>query len=355
LQGSVSPSNTNQKNSRRKEEHLRINLEHDVQFEAVTTGLENYHFVHQALPELDIADIDLSTTLFGKGIKAPLVISSMVGGIEAAGSINRNLAQAAQAIGVAMGVGSQRTAIEDSEVAPTYQVRDIAPDILLFANLGAVQLNYGYGVGECRQAVEMIGADALILHLNPLQEALQHDGNTNFTGLLRKIEQVCRELPVPVIVKEVGWGISEKVARKLAEVGVAGIDVAGAGGTSWSEVERYRAHGRSSNNVAAAFASWGIPTAESIEMARCGAPETTLIASGGIRNGLDVAKAIALGADAAGIATPLLKAANSSAKVAVAAIQEVIEGLRISMFCIGASSIQELKNSPLLERKSRGQ
>jgi len=355
LQGPISPFNTNQKNSRRKEEHLRVNLEHNVQFQEVDTGLDDYQFIHQALPELDLADVCLSTTLFGKRLQAPLIISSMVGGIEAAGRINRDLAQAAQAMGVAMGVGSQRTAIEDREVVPTYQVRDIAPDILLFANLGAVQLNYGYGVEECCRAVDMIGADGLILHLNPLQEALQHDGNTDFAGLLGKIERVCHEFPVPVIVKEVGWGISEGVARRLAEVGVAGIDVAGAGGTSWSEVERYRAHAKSGNNIAATFASWGIPTAESIEMARRGSPQTTVIASGGIRNGLDVAKAIALGADAAGIAAPLLKAANSSAETAMAAIQEVIGGLRISMFCIGAGSIGELKNSPLLERKSRGQ
>jgi len=346
---------TMNQNSRRKEEHLRISLEHDVQFERVTTGLGDYCFIHQALPELDLVSVDLSTTLFGKNLRAPLIISPMVGGIGAAGRINRNLAQAAQALGIAMGVGSQRTAIEDREAVPTYQVRDVAPDILLFANLGAVQLNYGYSVAQCRQAVEMIGADALILHLNPLQEALQQGGNTNFAGLLGKIGQVCRELTVPVIVKEVGWGISEGVARRLCEAGVAGIDVAGAGGTSWSEVERYRAQGESSNRIAAAFASWGIPTAESIVMARHGAPETTIIASGGIRTGLDVAKAIALGADAAGMAAPLLKAANSSAEAAIATIQEVVEGIRISMFCIGAGSLKELKGSPLLQRKSRGQ
>ena len=343
------------KNSKRKEEHLRISLQQDVQFDKVTTGLEDCYFVHQALPEVNIADIDLSLTLFGKRLQAPLIISPMVGGIESARRINRNLAQAAQAMGLAMGVGSQRTAIEDPGAAYTYQVRDVAPDILLFANLGAVQLNYGYGVATCRQAIEMIEADALILHLNPLQEALQHDGNTDFTGLLRKIEQVCHELEVPVIVKEVGWGISERVARRLAEAGVAGIDVAGAGGTSWSEVERRRAPEESRERIAAAFASWGIPTAESIKMARCGAPKTKLIASGGIRTGLDVAKAIALGADVAGIAIPLLKAADSSADAVTAAMQEVVEELRISMFCLGAASLKELKNSPLLQRRSRGQ
>ncbi|MFC2058369.1 type 2 isopentenyl-diphosphate Delta-isomerase [Chloroflexota bacterium] len=341
-------------NSKRKEEHLRINLQHDVQFEEVTTGFEDYCFIHQALPEVDAVDIDLSVGLFGKRLNTPIIISSMVGGIEAAKPINRNLAEAAQALGMAMGLGSQRAAIEDASVAATYQVRDVAPDILLFANLGAVQLNNGYGVSECRRAVEMIEADGLILHLNPLQEALQHDGNTNFSGLLRKIEQVCRKLSCPVIVKEVGWGISENVARKLAEAGVAGIDVAGMGGTSWSEVERFRARTEKGNNVAATFASWGIPTAESIVMAQRGAEGIPLIASGGIRSGLDVAKAIALGADAAGIAGPLLKAANVSAEAVVAVLQEVVEGLRIAMFCIAARDIAELKKSQFLRKKSRG-
>lgn len=340
-----------QANSKRKREHLEIALHRAVEFNEVTTGLENYRFIHQALPEVDLDAVDLSAPLFGKTLRAPVIVSSMVGGIEPARQINRNLAQAAQAMGLGMGLGSQRSAIDAPETIPTYEVRDIAPDILLFANLGAVQLNHGYGVAECRRAVEMIGADALILHLNPLQEALQPEGNTRFAGLLAKIEQVCRELPVPVIVKEVGWGISETVARKLAEAGVAGIDVAGAGGTSWSEVERHRAHTDTVNNIAAAFASWGIPTAESIQMARRGAPGLTLIASGGIRTGLDVAKAIALGADAASLAAPLLKAASISVEAVILTLQEVIEALRISMFCIGAASIKELKNSPFLERK----
>lgn len=346
------PGAVNQTNSRRKEEHLNIALNTDVEFKEVFTGLEDYQFVHQALPEIDLSSVNPSTILFGKRLKAPLVISSMVGGIEAAARINRNLAQAAQALGLAMGVGSQRCFIDDPETAPTYQVRDIAPDILLFANLGAVQLNNRYGVKECLQAVEMIEADALILHLNPLQEALQAEGNTNFAGLLGKIGEVCRELPVPVVVKEVGWGISEDVAGKLAEAGVAAIDVAGAGGTSWSEVERYRSHTEKGNNIAAAFASWGIPTTESVKMVRRVAPKLPLIASGGIRTGPDVAKVIALGADAAGIAASLLKAANNSAEAVVAALQEVIEGLRIAMFCIGAARLKELKNSPLLQRKS---
>lgn len=344
-------SPASQSNGRRKKEHLHIALNEDVRFKEVSTGLESYQFIHQALPDIDLDSIDLSISLFGKSLNAPLVISPMTGGIEAAERINRNLAQAAQALGIAMGIGSQRCAIEDESTISTYRVRDVAPDILLFANLGAIQLNNGYGVEECRRAVEMIDADVLVLHLNPLQEALQSGGNTNFAGLLHRIEQACRELPVPVIVKEVGCGISEAVASKLASAGVAGIDISGAGGTSWSEVERYRALTQPGNNIAASFASWGIPTAESILMAQRGAPATTLIASGGIRTGVDIAKAIALGADAAGMATPLLKAANGSAEAVISALEEVISELKITMFCIGAQRTSQLKNSPWLRKK----
>jgi len=336
--------------SQRKHDHLRICLEEDVNSPKVTTGLEHFHFIHRALPELDLAQIDTSTEFLGKKLRAPLLISSMTGGTEKAERINRNLAAAAQQYGIAMGVGSQRAAIEDPRWAYTYQVRDAAPDILLMANLGAVQLNYGYGVDECLRAVEMIQADALILHLNPLQEALQHDGNTDFSGLLRKIEEVCKRLPVPVVVKEVGWGISEEVARQLAEAGVAAIDVAGAGGTSWSLVEMHRTSDENWRNVASAFSDWGIPTADAIIMARKGAPSTPIIASGGIRTGVEVAKALALGADLVGMATPFLKAANESREAVAAKIEEIINALRIAMFCVGARDIATLKKTPLVRK-----
>jgi isopentenyl-diphosphate Delta-isomerase len=337
-------------NQRRKREHLSISLSADV-VSGISTGLEDYVFIHQALPETDLAAIDLSVTLFGKKLRAPVIISPMVGGIEEAASINRRLAEAAQSLGLAMGVGSQRCMLEDPATEHTFRVRDIAPDVLLFANLGAVQLNYGYGVGECRRAVEAIGADALVLHLNPLQEALQPEGDTDFAGLLEKIEKVCRGLPVPVIVKEVGGGISEAVAAKLAAAGVAGIDVAGAGGTSWARIEGIRAGDNAS--LAADLASWGIPTAASINMAKLGAPGVTLIASGGIRTGLDVAKAVALGADAAGLALPLLKPATESTAAVVAVLQNIIEVLRIALFCTGCADIAALKNTPHLVRKDR--
>ena len=231
-------------------------------------------------------------------------------------------------------------------------MREVAPDILLFANLGAVQLNNGYTVSDYSKAVEMISADALVLHLNPLHEALQNDGNTNFSGLLHKIRQVCRMLPVPVLVKEVGYGISENIARMLAEAGVAGIDIGGAGGTAWNEIEKHRALTECQRNIASVFSSWGIPAADSIEMVRRGAPHSTLVAGGGIRTGLDAAKAIALGADAVSIGLPLLKAASISVEAVASYLREIIEVLRISMFCIGARTLSELKNSPFLVRKS---
>jgi isopentenyl-diphosphate delta-isomerase len=272
----------------------------------------------------------------------------MTGGTGRAGAINQNLAQAAQARGIAMGLGSQRAALEDPALAPTYQVRHLAPDVLLFANLGAVQLNYRYGVDECRRAVEMIQADALILHLNPIQEAVQWGGDTNWAGLLKRIEQVCRALPVPVIGKEVGWGISETVARQLVGAGVAAIDVAGAGGTSWSEVEQHLTPDETMKRIACNFVDWGIPTAESLVMVRRAAPDLPVIASGGLRTGINAAKAIALGADAVGMASPFLKAATVSAVTVIATIDEITRTLRIAMFGIGAGSIAALKGTPYL-------
>jgi isopentenyl-diphosphate delta-isomerase len=335
--------------SKRKRDHIQVNLEQDVQ-SALFTGFERYRFIHQALPELNLSEIDLTTRLLGKRLQAPLVISSMTGGTERARAINENLARAAQARGIAMGLGSQRAAIEDPSLAPTYQVRHLAPDILLFANLGAIQLNYRYGVDECRRAVEMIEADALILHLNAIQEAVQWGGDTNWAGLLKKIEQVCRALPVPIIGKEVGWGISETVARQLVEAGVAAIDVAGAGGTSWSEVERHLTPDAAMKRIAGNFVDWGIPTAESLVMVRCTAPDLPVIASGGLRTGIDAAKAVALGADAVAMASPFLKAATVSPEAVIAAIDEITHTLRIAMFGVGAGSITALKGTPHLVR-----
>lgn len=332
----------------RKNDHLRINLEQDVK-SALTTGLERLRFEHVALPEMDLDEVDTSVVLFGKRLAAPLLISSMTGGTEEAGEINVRLATVAQTLGLAMGVGSQRAALEHPESVSTFQVRKVAPSALLFANLGAVQLNYGYTIEHCRRAIEMIEADGLILHLNPLQEALQPEGETRFAGLLGKIEAVCRALPVPVIVKEVGWGISAKVARQLMNAGVAAIDVAGAGGTSWSQVEMYRMSDERRARIAARFRDWGLPTAEALTQARRAVPDIPLFASGGVRDGIDVAKCIALGATLVGMAGPFLKAAAASLEEALGFADEVITTLRIAMFVAGAKNIPALQNTPLIE------
>ncbi len=336
--------------SNRKVEHLRINLEENVQFFDVSTGLEKYRFVHQALPELDLAEIDTTLTLFGKTLRAPLLVSSMTGGASEAERINRNLAQAAQATGIAMGLGSQRAAISDPALARTYRVRDIAPDILLFANLGAIQLNYGYGIEECQRAVDMIQADALILHLNPIQEAVQDHGNTNWSGLLKKIEQVCRALEIPIIVKEVGFGISENTARQLANAGVRALDVAGAGGTSWAAVEAKRAPSAELKQLAEMFWDWGLPTADSLVAARNAAPNIPIFASGGIRNGIEIAKCVALGASLVGLASPLLKLANISAEHATDGVHALVKQLHVAMFGIGAANLKQLHHTPHLQK-----
>ncbi|MEJ2447246.1 MAG: type 2 isopentenyl-diphosphate Delta-isomerase [Anaerolineales bacterium] len=334
--------------SSRKDDHIRINLHEQVQ-SGRTTGLEQYHFAHQALPELDLDDIKLEFSLFGKKVAAPLFISSMTGGTDQASMINHNLAAAAQEAGIPLGVGSQRAALEDPDLTDTFRVRKFAPDILLFANLGAVQLNYGMTAADCQQAVDMIEADALILHLNALQEAVMPEGNTRFAGLLAKIETVCSSLQVPVIAKEVGWGISNQTARQLLEAGIAAIDVAGAGGTSWTEVEMHRAENELQRQVASAFIDWGIPTAESIQIVRQAAPELPVLASGGIRSGVDIAKSIALGATMGGMAGPFLKAASQSSEAVSQVIQRVTREIRISMFAAGAGDLKSLGEIQLLK------
>ncbi len=334
----------------RKVDHIKINLERDVQFPNLTTGLENYAFMHQALPELNLSEINSTVSLFGKTLSAPILISSMTGGTDMAQRINTNLAVAAQTHRIAMGLGSQRAAIEDANLIYSYDVRKVAPDILLFANVGAVQLNYGYTWEHCQRAVDMVQADALILHFNVLQEAVQPEGDINFAGLLKKVEDVCKHVNVPVIAKEVGWGFSEKNARDLANAGVSAIDVAGAGGTSWSEVEYHRAPTAFHARVARSFADWGIPTADAIQYAVNGAPNLPIIASGGLRDGVDIAKCVALGASLGGIASTFLKAAHESVEAVDQLIRELTAQIRIAMLCSGASTIAELQKTPLIKR-----
>ncbi len=328
----------------RKADHLRICLEEDVQF-ANTNGLERYRFTHCCLPELDRSEIDLTTTFLGKQLSAPLLISSMTGGTEQARIINQRLATVAQHYKIAMGVGSQRVAVEKPIVASTFAVRSLAPDILLFANLGAVQLNYNYGLDQCLQMVDLLEADALILHLNPLQECIQTKGDTNFSGLLDKISTLCSKLPVPVIAKEVGNGISAAMTKKLIEAGVKAIDVAGAGGTSWAKVESERAETPLQRRLGMTFADWGLPTAECITSIRAAAPTVPLIASGGLRHGLDIAKALAIGADIGGMALPFLQAAAQSEAALDELVEVLIAEITTVLFCTGNATIEQLKSS----------
>ena len=334
----------------RKADHLRICLDEDVQFKANTNGLERYRFTHCCLPELNHSEIDPQTLFLGKLLGAPLLISSMTGGTEEAKTINFRLAEVAQQYKLAMGVGSQRVAVENPQVADTFNVRSLAPDILLFANIGAVQLNYSYGVDQCRRVVDICQADALILHLNPLQECIQPNGDTNFRGLLDKIEVVCSKMPVPVIVKEVGNGISAAMAQKLIEAGVSAIDVAGAGGTSWAKVESERAKNAHQHQLGQTFADWGLPTAECITSIRAFNSEIPLIASGGLRNGLDVAKAIALGADISGLALPFLQAASQSVEAVDALVQLLIAEITTVLLCTGNATLSQLKSSNALQK-----
>ena len=332
----------------RKREHLETVLNKDVSAKGVTTGFEDFSFEHVALPEIDFNTVDTSISLLGRELASPFLISSMTGGAQVSLEINLRLAEAAQSLGIAMGIGSQRAAIDDPNLADTFRVRKVAPDILLFANLGAVQLNYGYGLEQVRRAVALIEADALFLHLNPLQEVIQTNGNRNWSGLLDKIGSVVEALDVPVIVKEVGNGISPDVACRLVDTGIAGIDVAGAGGTSWSEVEAFRQEGQLTRDIAHSFSGWGIPTARALVEVKAAVPNLKVFASGGIRTGSDAAKGIRLGAPLVGMAAPLLASAVVTGEEVAEVIKRYNEELRIAMFCTGSPNLAALRNARLV-------
>jgi isopentenyl-diphosphate delta-isomerase len=326
----------------RKADHVRINLERDVAAKGIASGFDEYRLVHCALPEIDLAQVDTSTTVFGRTLGAPILISCMTGGTPLAAEINRVLARVAQQNRFAMGLGSARALIEQPDLIDSFDVRALAPDVLLLANIGAVQLNKGYGAKECGGLVQSLRADALVLHLNAIQEALQPEGDTCFRGLLERIANLCSQLDVPVIVKEVGWGIAPDAVHALFEAGVAAIDLAGAGGTSWSEVERHRITEQWRANAAGAFAGWGIPTAECLRAARSRGERGMLIASGGIRNGIDIVKALCLGAQLVGMAAPFLKAASRGYDDVNDLARELREVLRVGMFALGARCVADL-------------
>ncbi len=335
----------------RKSRHLDICLQEDVASH-LDAGFSRVSLRHEALPECALEDVDCSGSLLGYPLAAPLIVSSMTGGTERAREINRNLAIAAEAAGVALALGSQRAALADPSLLGTYHVRDVAPRLVLFANLGAVQFNYGVSVDDVRRAIADVGANGLYLHLNPLQEALQVRGDTNFRDLLRPIGALCRALELPVIAKSVGSGISVRTAGRLLDAGVSAIDVAGAGGTSWARVEGRRAGDPEHEALAEAFAAWGYPTVDACVAIRAAFPHAVVIASGGVRTGVDVAKSLAIGANAAAAALPFLEPATISADAVLRRIERTIAALRIAMFASGTRRVGELPGA-LQTRGSR--
>ncbi|RJS68083.1 type 2 isopentenyl-diphosphate Delta-isomerase [Candidatus Bathyarchaeota archaeon] len=336
---------------KRKSDHLRICLEEEVNARNVTTGFEEIFLVHRALPEINRDDVNLSTRLFGHEFSAPIIVEGITGGTLKALKINASIAEAVERLGLGMGVGSQRAALEDSTLEKTFTIaREKAPNAFLIANIGGPQLAKGYSLQDLRRAVEMIDADALAIHLNPLQEAVQPEGETTYRGILESIRRVARDLEVPVIVKETGAGISAEDAKMLEAAGVAGIDVSGAGGTSWAAVEYHRAKRRgneSSRRLGEVLWDWGIPTAVSL-VETVQSVSVPVIASGGIRSGNDAAKAIALGASLVGLASPVLAPALKGAGEVEGLLNDMIDQLRNVMFLVGADSVEALRSVPLV-------
>ncbi|MEO0635923.1 MAG: type 2 isopentenyl-diphosphate Delta-isomerase [Pseudomonadota bacterium] len=333
----------------RKDEHLSVVLERRHKPGRSTAGFDAFDFIHCALPDLHLDEIDLTTSFLGRRLSAPLLVSSMTGGPSRAAAINLNIAEACEAAGVAMAVGSQRVAIETdgADGGLSADLRRVAPSIPIIGNIGVAQLNTGFGVDEARRAVDMLEADGLYIHLNPLQEAVQPEGDRDFRGLFDKIIALSDALPVPVLIKEVGNGVSAPLAERFMKAGISHIDVAGAGGTSWAAVEAARISDPADAATANTFAEWGIPTAEAVRSIRERCPSSTIIASGGIRNGIDVAKAIRLGADMVGQAAGLLDAANDSADALTSHLNGLKRGLQICCFCTDSADLEALRKADI--------
>lgn len=337
----------------RKDSHLSLALEREVELPSWdASGFGALRFEHDALPELDLDEVRTEVTLLGKRLAAPLVIGAMTGGTPRAAEMNRRLAQAAARCGVGFALGSQRKMLVDPSTRSSYAVREAAPELrLLFGNLGAVQLNHGVGAGALRRLIEGVGCDAFNLHLNPLQEAVQPEGQPRFSSLVPKLRELVPALGVPVLLKEVGSGISERTALKIRDLPVAGVETSGVGGTSWSRLESLRTDDPVQRGVGQRFARWGVPTAESVAICRRVLPDRVVIASGGIRNGIEVAKALALGADAAAAALPVLRAASRSVDDAVQALRLLVEELRTAMFLTGCRTPAELRARRLVRAR----
>jgi isopentenyl-diphosphate delta-isomerase len=333
----------------RKNNHLSLCLENHVEFPSLgANGFASLRFEHDALPEINKSEINLSVTLFGKKLSAPILIGAMTGGTSRAGEINKRLALAAAECGVGMALGSQRKMLKDLSSRSTYAMKEVAPELpLLIGNIGAVQLNYGVDRSQILSLIREAGCDAFAFHMNPLQECIQPEGDLNFSRLVPKLKEIIPQLGVPVLVKEVGSGISETTAMKLRELPLAAVETAGVGGTLWSKVESLRASEKIRRQAGELFARWGVPTAESIITCKKILPDLKIIASGGMRNGIEAAKAIALGADAAAYALPMLKAADISTDAVIEAIEQIKEELRITMFLTGSKDIEALKKAQL--------
>lgn len=335
---------------KRKERHLRLSIDEDVQSD-IRNGFQDVRLIHQALPEIDLEEVSAETELFGKRLSHPLIVSAITGGTEFGERINSTLAGVVEELGIGIGVGSQRIAIENPGVEHTFTVvRDRAPSSLVMGNIGCPQLALGWGVEEARRCVDMIGADALVIHMNPLQEAIQIEGETRYRGVLEKIGKIADTLGVPVVAKETGCGISREVAESLEGIGVEALELSGVGGTSWAAVEHHIAkveEKKEQENLGEALWNWGIPTAISVvETSR--STDLKIIASGGIRTGVEAAKAIALGADAVGIAQPFLEKAVEGKGVLKEHIESILRELKTVMFLVGARDIQELKGVPAI-------
>lgn len=336
---------------KRKADHIEVCLKKNVQSRKVTTGFEDVHLVHKALPEIERKKVDLSTTVFGYKFSAPIFVGAMTGGTVKATKINAAIAEAIEKLKLGMGVGSQRIAIDNPKVERSFSiVREKAPTAFILANIGGPQLVSKYGIKEAKKAVEMVKANALAIHLNALQEAVQPEGDTNYSNLLQNICKLAQELDVPVVVKETGAGIAAEEATMLEAAGVAGIDIAGVGGTSWAAVEYYRAKSRQdgySQRLGETFWDWGIPTTVSL-VETIKSVNLPVIASGGIRTGIDVTKSLALGASLASATYPFLGPATKSSEDVKKALQYLVGEVRNAMFLVGASSIQKLQKVPVL-------
>ncbi len=327
------------KTNDRKVQHIEI-IGADREVDRRKNYFDEIRLAHRALPELDLKDVDPSTTFMGRKLSFPLLISCMTGGDhDLVRRINMNLAMAAEAMQVAMGVGSQRVMFTNPKARASFDLRRFAPNTLLFANLGAIQLNHGFDLAQCKDAVNVLRADALCLHLNPLQEAVQPEGDTNFAGLAKRIAGITKKLKQPVILKEVGAGLSADVARLALRCGIHYLDVAGSGGTSWSRIEHHR---QDEHDLGLAFQDWGIPTPQALRDLKPFRKKIELIASGGVRTGIDMAKSVILGASLCGVASPFLKPAMKSADAVVAVIKRLKKEFVTAMFLLGAPRVDKL-------------